>query len=140
MKRASKHDALEPVALMCKSEETKAVREFLTKVGDKWSILLVVMLARSPRGKARFSELQKMVDGISQRMLTTTLRNLERDGFLTREVFAEVPPRVEYELTELGLSVLEPMQQLVEWIGGNWPSIKSARAKFDARGDAGTPR
>ncbi len=118
---------------MCKNEESKAVREFLTKVGDKWSILLVVMLAKTPKHRARFSELQRMVDGISQRMLTTTLRNLERDGFLFREVFPEVPPRVEYELTALGLTLLEPMQQLVNWIGMNWNSIKKARGHFDER-------
>ena len=123
----------EPLALMCKNEESKAVREFLTKVGDKWSILLVVMLAKTPKHRARFSELQRMVDGISQRMLTTTLRNLERDGFLSREVFPEVPPRVEYELTALGLTLLEPMQQLVNWIGTNWNSIKKARGHFDER-------
>ena len=133
MKKTSKRNTIEPIALMCKSEETKAVREFMTKVGDKWSILLVVMLARTPRHRARFSELQRMVDGISQRMLTTTLRNLERDGFLSREVFPEVPPRVEYELTVLGLSLLAPMQHLVQWIGGNWDSIKKARDSFDKR-------
>ena len=133
MKKPSKRDMTEPVALMCKSEEMRAVREFMTKVGDKWSILLVVMLARTPRHRARFSELQRMVDGISQRMLTTTLRNLERDGFLSREVFPEVPPRVEYELTALGLSLLAPMQHLVQWIGGNWDSIKKARDSFDKR-------
>ena len=124
----------EPVALICKSEEAKVVREFLTKIGDKWSILLVVMLARTPQNRARFSELQRMVDGISQRMLTTTLRNLERDGFVSREVFPEVPPRVEYELTSLGLSLLGPMEQLVQWIGSNWNSIKEARASFDKWG------
>ena len=122
---------LEPVALMCKGEHAKAARELLTRVGDKWSILLVVMLARTPRHRARFSELQRLVDGISQRMLTTTLRNLERDGFLTREVFPEVPPRVEYELTALGLSLLDPMEHLVQWLGGNWASIKNARERFD---------
>lgn len=119
--------------LMCRNDESNAVREFLSKVGDKWSILLVVMLAKTPKHRARFSELQKMIDGISQRMLTTTLRNLERDGFLSREVFPEVPPRVEYELTDLGLSLLGPMQQLVDWIGSNWPSIKKARIHFDKR-------
>ena len=129
MKKPSKRDMTEPVALMCKSEEMRAVREFMTKVGDKWSI----MLARTPRHRARFSELQRMVDGISQRMLTTTLRNLERDGLLSREVFPEVPPRVEYELTALGLSLLAPMQHLVQWIGGNWDSIKKARDSFDKR-------
>ncbi len=121
------------LALLCKNEESKAVREFLTKVGDKWSILLVVMLAKTPKHRARFSELQRMVDGISQRMLTTTLRNLERDGFLSREVFPKVPPRVEYELTALGLTLLGPMQQLVDWIGINWNSIKKAREHFDER-------
>jgi DNA-binding HxlR family transcriptional regulator len=66
-------------------------------------------------------------------MLTTTLRQLERDGLLTREVFPEVPPRVEYELSALGLSLLEPMQHLVRWIGNNWSSIKKARDSFDKR-------
>ena len=127
----------EPVALICKSEEAKVVREFLTKIGDKWSILLVVVLARVPEHRARFSELQRMVDGISQRMLTTTLRNLERDGFLKREVFPEVPPRVEYELTSLGLSLLKPMEHLVQWIGSNWTSIKEARTRFDERQQRG---
>ncbi len=123
----------EPLALMCKNEESVAARKFLTKVGDKWSILLVVMLAKTPQHRARFSELQRMVDGISQRMLTTTLRNLERDGFLSREIFPEIPPRVEYELTPLGLSLLGPMEQLVDWIGINWTSIKKARTRFDQR-------
>lgn len=124
----------EPLALMCHNEESKAAREFLSKVGDKWSILLIVMLAKTPKRRARFSELQRMVDGISQRMLTTTLRNLERDGFLSREVFPEVPPRVEYELTALGLTLLGPMQQLVDWIGNNWIAIMKARRHFDKGG------
>jgi DNA-binding HxlR family transcriptional regulator len=119
---------------MCNNDESRAVREFLTKVGDKWSILVIVMLAKTLKHRARFSELQRMVDGISQRMLTTTLRNLERDGFLSREVFPEVPPRVEYELTALGLTLLRPMQELVDWIGNNWTSIKKARERFDKRG------
>jgi len=137
MSKDGKSGAVEPIALMCKSEETKVLRDFMTKVGDKWSILLVVTLARMPNHRARFSELQRMVDGISQRMLTTTLRNLERDGFLSREVFPEVPPRVEYELTDLGLSLLEPMQHLVQWIGSNWDSIKKARESFDKRTPVG---
>ena len=85
------------------------------------------------KNRARFSELQRLVDGISQRMLTTTLRNLERDGFLQRESFPEIPPRVEYELTALGLCLLEPMEHLVGWIGNNWPAIKEAREHFDKR-------
>ena len=133
MEKAETRGILEPVALMCKGEHAKAARELLTRVGDKWSILLVVMLARSPRHRARFSELQRLVDGISQRMLTTTLRHLERDGFLKREIFPEVPPRVEYELTALGLSLLKPMEHLVGWIGDNWPAIKDARESFDQK-------
>jgi DNA-binding HxlR family transcriptional regulator len=131
MTKVEKKSVLEPIALMCKGEHSKAAREFLTKVGDKWSILLVVTLARRPKNRARFSELQRLVDGISQRMLTATLRNLERDGLLKREVFPEVPLRVEYELTSLGLSLLKPMENLIQWIGCNWPSIKEARASFD---------
>ena len=100
---------------MCKNNESKAVREFLTKVGDKWSILLIVMLAKTPNHRARFSELQRMVDGISQRMLTTTLRNLERDGFLSREVFPEVPPRVEYAMTEKGLTLRHIIFAMRDW-------------------------
>ena len=104
MKEISEDAVLGPVALTCRSEETEPLRELLARIGDKWSILLVVTLSRKPKHRARFSELQKSVDGISQRMLTTTLRQLERDGLLSREVFPEVPPRVEYELSELGLS------------------------------------
>ncbi len=134
MGKTSMKGALEPMALMCKGDHAKAARELLTRVGDKWSILLVVMLARSPNHRARFSELHRMVEGISQRMLTTTLRNLERDGFLKRESFPEIPPRVEYELTALGLSLLDPMEHLVGWIGHNWRSIKAARERFDGKG------
>src|SRR5580700_4537629 len=89
-------------------EEGVAVREFLTKVGDKWSILIIVSLSQVPGCRARFSEIEKVIPAISQRMLTLTLRNLERDGLVTRELFPEVPPRVEYELTGLGKSLLAP--------------------------------
>lgn len=133
MKKTNKSSDMEAVKLMCKSEESKAARELLSKVGDKWSILVVVMLSTAPKNRARFSELQKMIEGISQRMLTTTLRNLERDGFLTRQLFPEVPPRVEYELTELGTSLLVPMRQLLEWIELHWPDIKKARDKYDKK-------
>jgi len=133
MKNRSKSNATEPMVLMCKNEDTKPLRDFLSRVGDKWSVLLVVTLAKAPKHRARFSELQKLVEGISQRMLTTTLRQLERDGLISREVFPEVPPRVEYELTDLGLSLIEPMWNLVQWIGSNWISIKQAREGFDKR-------
>ena len=115
-------------------EEGVAVREFLTKVGDKWSILIVVSLSQVPGCRARFSEIEKLIPAISQRMLTLTVRNLERDGLITRELFPEVPPRVEYELTALGKSLLAPTQALLDWVGNNWPDIKKARGKFDERG------
>ena len=109
------------------------MREFLTKVGDKWTILIVVSLSQVPSCRARFSEIEKVIPAISQRMLTLTLRNLERDGLITRELFPEVPPRVEYELTALGKSLLAPTQALLDWVGNNWPDIKKARGKFDER-------
>ena len=106
------------------------MREFLTKVGDKWTILIVVSLSQVPGCRARFSALEKVIPAISQRMLALTLRNLERDGLITRELFPEVPPRVEYELTGLGKSLLAPTQALLDWVGNNWPDIKKARGKF----------
>jgi DNA-binding HxlR family transcriptional regulator len=132
MKNSLKNNWAETEYLFCKSEEAKDARELLTKVGDKWSVLLVVMLAKSPNRRARFSELQRKVEGISQRMLTTTLRNLERDGFVEREVFPEVPPRVEYTITPLGASLLEPLQNLIDWVGENWSKVKTSRKKFGA--------
>ena len=118
---------------VCKSEEKKDLRELLTKIGDKWSILLIVVLSRSPKKTARFLELLKSVDKISQRMLTTTLRNLERDGFITRKIYPEIPPRVEYSLTLLGESLLIPMECLVEWILGNRLAIRKAREFYDKK-------
>lgn len=107
------------------------LRELLTRLGDKWSVLLILTLARMPEKRGRFTELKKSIPGISQRMLTATLRNLERDGILKREMFAEVPPRVEYELTELGTSILSPMKEIVVWIEGNWSTIRNSREQFD---------
>ncbi|MFM2477737.1 winged helix-turn-helix transcriptional regulator [Celerinatantimonas sp. MCCC 1A17872] len=135
MKEKTQENMFGPEGLLCTSDDAKVVREFLAKIGDKWSILVIVTIARSYNHKARFSELQRMINGISQRMLTTTLRYLERDGFVTRTVFPEVPPRVEYELTDLGLSILVPMQSLVDWIASNWSEIKKARQGFDKEKD-----
>jgi DNA-binding HxlR family transcriptional regulator len=120
-------------AFVCGHEDPAAVRELLTKVGDKWSIFLILSLAKLPGGRARFSELERAIPGISQRMLTLTLRNLERDGLLTRELFPEVPLRVEYELTPLSRSLLRPMQGLVDWVTQYWKEVKKARIEFDAR-------
>jgi len=127
------HGKTHPLPLFCTSEEASVVRAFMAKVGDKWSVMVVVFLGRTSN-RARFSELQKSINGISQRMLSTTLRGLERDGLVSREVFAEVPPRVEYALTPRGLSLLKPLQHLVGWIGENWEEIKKSRAKFDQNG------
>jgi DNA-binding HxlR family transcriptional regulator len=120
-------------ASVCGHKDPAAVRELLTKVGDKWSIFLILSLAQLPGERARFSELERAIPGISQKMLTATVRSLERDGLLTRELFPEVPPRVEYELTALGRSLLFPMQGLVDWVKENWERVKESRVEFDAR-------
>jgi DNA-binding HxlR family transcriptional regulator len=109
------------------------IHELLTRLGDKWSMLVIVALAQADGNRARFSELMRTVNGISQRMLTTTLRQLERDGMLTRHLFPEVPPRVEYALTNHGLSLLEPVQSMVTWVEKNWPAIQGARKTYDER-------
>jgi DNA-binding HxlR family transcriptional regulator len=116
----------------CKSERSLATKEFISRIGDKWSILIVLALSRHDGTRARFSDLKRGISGISQTMLTSTLRSLERDGIVEREVFPEVPPRVEYQLTKLGLSVLEPMKVLTDWTINNWDAVKRARAKFDS--------
>jgi DNA-binding HxlR family transcriptional regulator len=131
MKNAGKNKHLDPAAV-CGQKDPVAVRELLTKIGDKWSIFLILSLAKLLGGRARFSELERTIPGISQRMLTLTLRNLERDGLVTRQVFPEVPPRVEYEITSLGRSLLRPMQSLVDWVATNWEQVKKARSRFDA--------
>jgi DNA-binding HxlR family transcriptional regulator len=111
-------------------------REMLSRVGDKWSLLVVFTLERMPARRGRFSDLKRSVPGISQRMLTATVRNLERDGMLTRHVYAEVPPRVEYQLTALGKGLTEPVLGLVSWLQSNWAVVRSARDRFDARKQA----
>lgn len=108
-------------------------REMLSRIGDKWSLLVILILEGMPGRRGRFSDLKRSIPGISQRMLTATVRNLERDGMLTRHVYAEVPPRVEYELTALGKGLMEPVRGLVSWLRSNWPVIRTARDRFDAR-------
>lgn len=132
MKPNAKKKPLDP-AYVCGHQDPMAVRELLTRVGDKWSIFLILTLATFPRARARFSELEKSIPGISQRMLTLTLRTLERDGLIVRELFPEVPLRVEYELTALGQSLLKPMRGLVDWVTDKWPQVKKARSAFDAQ-------
>ena len=108
----------------------RRVAPILARVGDKWSILTVMNLAG---GSKRFSELRRGINGISQRMLTLTLRGLERDGFVARTVTPSIPPRVDYELTALGQSLCEPVMALGGWVQANLDVIDAARAVFDAR-------
>ena len=108
----------------------KLVGDVLARVGDKWTVFVVRLLADGPM---RFNELKRAVDGISQRMLTLTLRGLERDGLLTRTVHPTVPPRVDYELTNLGQTLITMLQGLGEWAISNRPTIVAARAAYDAR-------
>jgi DNA-binding HxlR family transcriptional regulator len=107
----------------------KAISGVLQRIGDKWSVLIVGRLGARPM---RFNELKKDIGGISQRMLTLTLRGLERDGLITRTVFPTIPPRVDYELTALGRSLLVPVSGLSDWALKNIDKIESARTKFDA--------
>ncbi len=109
-------------------------RSFMDRVADKWSLLLITILEQSPKDRLRFSELKNTIPGISQRMLTITLRNLERDGVLSRHFYPEIPPRVEYELTPLGKSLMVPIRELVGWIKENWDDIQQARKSFDKSG------
>lgn len=105
-----------------------AVGSILSRIGDKWSVLVIMLLGEGPR---RFNEIKRMVGGISQRMLTLTLRGLERDGLVTRTIFPTIPPRVDYELTELGHSLKEPVEHLGSWAFAHLPEIQSARERFD---------
>jgi DNA-binding HxlR family transcriptional regulator len=114
-----------------------AVREVLNRVGDKWSVLVVALLGD---GSKRFSELRRAIEGISQRMLTLTLKGLERDGLVTRTVYPTIPPRVEYELTKLGRSLLVPIMGLSKWAQANREKIQAAREIYDARNGRGSTR
>ena len=108
--------------------DCRAISEVLARVGDKWSVLVVTLLGAGPR---RFNELRRAIGGISQRMLTLTLRGLERDGLVTRTVFPTVPPRVDYALTPLGRDLLEPVSALGAWALRNQGKIARARERFD---------
>lgn len=110
------------------TEDCRAVSEILQRVGDKWTVLVVGKLGGGP---LRFNELRAAVGGISQKMLTTTLRGLERDGFVTRTVFPTIPPRVDYELTELGHELLVPVGALGAWARKNTERVQAARERFD---------
>jgi DNA-binding HxlR family transcriptional regulator len=108
------------------------VAPVLQRIGDKWSILIVMILGDGPR---RFNELKRQIDGISQRMLTLSLRGLERDGLVTRTVTPSIPPRVDYTLTDLGQSLRAPMQAIGRWADVHYDTIQAARETFDRRNE-----
>ncbi len=124
-------EPLGPQHIRCRS-----IAPILQRIGDKWSILIVMMLARGPR---RFNELKRLVEGISQRMLTLNLRGLEREGLVSRKIFPTIPPRVEYALTDLGKSLCMHVIALGQWAEENFDAIAAARAAFDARNGEDDP-
>ena len=115
---------LDPYAAGCPS------RRLLDRIGDRWTVLIIGTLGDGPR---RFSEIRRSVEGISQKMLTQTLRGLERDGLVTRTVYASVPPRVDYELTTLGRTLSAPLHALETWATDHMGDVVKARSKYDAK-------
>lgn len=107
----------------------RTISTLLSRIGDKWTVLVVATLGDGPR---RFNELRREIPSVSQRMLTLTLRNLERDGIVSRTVTPSIPPRVDYELTALGHSLLKPITALTQWALDNIEHIHGAQARFDA--------
>src|SRR5215211_2075533 len=107
----------------------RTISTLLSRIGDKWTVLVVQTLGEGPK---RFNELRREIPSVSQRMLTLTLRGLERDGLVSRTVTPSIPPRVDYELTELGHSLLGPVQSLVTWTFANTALIHEAQERFDA--------
>lgn len=110
--------------------DCRGVASVLSRVGDKWSVFVIMMLGDGPK---RFNELKRMINGISQRMLTLTLRGLERDGLVTRTIFPTIPPRVDYELTDLGRGLSQPVEALGKWAKAHLAQIEAARTRFDER-------
>lgn len=113
-------------------DENCPIRNVVAQIGDKWSILILFALVDGPE---RFNSIRKRIEGISQRMLTQTLRDLERDGFVSRTVYPEVPVRVEYELTEMGRGLTKSVWGLVSWANDHLGAIKSARRAYDSEND-----
>lgn len=111
-----------------KGDDCQMAREILDRIGDKWSLLIIAMLKDGP---VRFNELRRRIGGISQRSLTLTLRGLERDGLVTRTLFATIPPRVDYELTDIGRTLISPVTALAIWANLNQDVIQQARVRYD---------
>lgn len=109
-------------------ETCRLAGDILGHVGDKWSVLVIILLRERPR---RYSELEREIETVSKKMLTSTLRNLERDGFVTRTVTPTIPPRVDYALTDLGAEVMEPLDVLARWTLANSERVVAARSAYD---------
>ena len=109
-------------------EQCRAISDVLARVGDKWTVMVVGLLSDGPM---RFNELRRTIGGISQRMLTLTLRGLERDGLVTRTVFPTIPPRVDYALTDRGQTLIEPLKLLFAWATEHNAAIEQSRQAFD---------
>ena len=108
-------------------DNCQAIAETLDRIGDKWTVLVVGVLERGP---LRYNEIRRAIDGISQRMLTLTLKQLERDGLVTRTMYPTIPPRVDYELTQLGKNLMGPLRSLYDWAVKHRPAMLVARKKF----------
>lgn len=120
--------ASKPTSPECR-RELRLVTEVLAQIGGKWTILIIMSLRRGPK---RFSELHREIEGISRKMLTTTLRDLEKDGFVTRKVTPTIPPRVDYALTEMGDELRQPLKAISDWAFANQHRVDAARQKFEA--------
>ena len=123
-------DVTDPSQHNLTNSECQRVGQVLARIGDKWTVLIVNELGEGPQ---RFNALQRAVTGVSQRMLTLTLKNLERDGLVSRTVTPSIPPRVDYALTDLGRSMLVPVRALGQWAQGHIPQMDAARARYDSR-------
>ncbi|TQS27110.1 helix-turn-helix domain-containing protein [Microbispora sp. KK1-11] len=125
-----------PAVLAARDDTTCRVREVLDRVGEKWAVTVIAELGRKPR---RYNELRRAIPGVSQRMLTATLRGLERDGLVRRTVHPVVPPRVDYELTPLGGTLLDTVSALLDWAVKHIDDVDGARAEYDGRQEVAAP-
>ena len=128
-----KHSKVTIEPITHQSGDCRGVNAVLARVGDKWSVLIIMLLGDGPK---RFNEIKRMVGGVSQRMLTLTLRGLQRHGLVTRTVFPTIPPRVDYELTDLGRSLWKPVEALGSWAREHLSEIEAAKRGFDERAKA----
>jgi DNA-binding HxlR family transcriptional regulator len=119
---------------VCASSECRAPGDILPLIGNKWSVMVIGVLSK---GSRRYNQIFRQIDGVSQRMLTLTLKALERDGLLTRTMFPTIPPRVDYALTERGQSLIAPLSELWSWAQANRKAIENDRREYDHRSDGG---